>query len=269
MKISRAASGRALLLAGMFIAGPAHAALCALTGGSILPNAGTCAEVSAKVFTRFGGSGGNPIPPSYGFSPGPGSSNAVIADTGGDASAIASADFGLLRLTATSNVGTPDPATFALARAVAAFADVGTIALPGALPGDPVQAFVTLDIEGSHNNDVSGILDAHLNIGRFYNLTRPANGVYRFSTRVGDVVSVALGLSIFADASSTNPFSIAAYGNSARLHIDFDDASAYFDAASGHDYRTASVVPLPASLSLFMLGAGALVTAVRRRRTVT
>jgi hypothetical protein len=120
------------------------------------------AEVSAKILTSSGGNEGNPIPPNYGFSPGSGSANAIAADTGGDASATVVADLGVLRVTAQSNVGTPDPATTALARATAAFADAGAVTKPGGTLGDPVHAFVTVQIEGAHNNDVSGISDAHL-----------------------------------------------------------------------------------------------------------
>jgi uncharacterized repeat protein (TIGR01451 family) len=223
--------------------------VCGLTGGSIFPSSGTCAEVSAKVLTSTGGTEGNPIPPNYGFSPGSGTANAIAADTDGDAAATAIAQLGLLRLTAQSTVGTPDPGTAALARATAAFADSGTITLPGGTAGDLVHAVVTVNIQGAHNNGVSGIFDAHLNVGSIYNVDFP-NGVYRFDAHIGDIIPISLGLSIFADASYLNPFSLADYGNSAHLFIDFQEPGVYFNSVSGHDYSSTAAGLPEADLSI-------------------
>jgi len=259
--------GGAFLFFGLVASFPTQAAVCGLTGGSIFPNSGTCAEVSAKVLTATGGFEGNPIPPNYGYSPGSGTANAIAGDTGGDATATAIAQLGLLRLTAQSSVGTPDPHTVALARATAAFADTGKITLSGGTLGDLVHAFVTVDIQGTHNNGVSGIMDAHLNVGNIYSVNFP-NGVYQFNAHIGDIIPISLGLSIFADASYLNPFSVANYGNSAHFYFDFQEPGVYFNSVSGHDYSLAAAVPEADTWAMLLAGLSLVGLMAKRRKQV-
>jgi hypothetical protein len=243
---------------------PAYAVVCGLTGGSIFPNgsSGTCAEVSATVNDGIVGSQGNPIPFNYGFSPGSGTVSVINAGTGLDASASVTADIGTLHLFATSSDSASNRNSFASARAGAAFADTGTVTLPGVAFGTPVQAMVTVAIEGSHTLNAGFGPDVpHLNVGNFINTDGPS-GTYIFETTVGAVIPLSLGLEIFADSSTASTSNTADYSNTAQLFFDFAEAGAFFSADSGHNYSSIAInpsaTPLPAALPLFASGLGAL-----------
>ena len=262
-----------VLLSGVMIANPAQAVVCSLTGGTIFPQSGTCAEVSAGVFSSGVGFEGTPIPPNYAFSPAGGSAAAIASGNGVDASATAIAEMGLLRLTANSSALGGVSGSFARARAAAAFSDSGTIAMPGGIYGQVVHAFVTVFIEGSHSLIAGFGPDVpHLNIGNIYNVDYP-NGVYAFDAHIGDFVTVSLGMQIFADASPANPLQFAAYGNTIHLFFDFAEPGAYYNSVSGHDYSSAAIapppVPLPAAFPLFAAGLSALGFAGWRKRRNT
>jgi hypothetical protein len=253
--------GGAFLFFGLLASGPAQAAICGVTGGSIFPYSGTCAEVRAAAGDQFGGFEGNPIPPNYGYSPVGGTANVIAGYGAGDATATANAQLGLLRLTAQSSYGSTDPNAFAFAEATAAFADAGTITLPGGTIGDLVHAFVTVDIQGTKSGGSLGIIDSHLNFknstpGNIYNnfgVDFP-NGVYQFDAHIGDDVYVSLGFTIFSAASTMFPFSSADYGNSAHVYLDFQEPGVYFNSVSGHDYSSAAAVPEPSNVLLLAVG---------------
>jgi hypothetical protein len=245
---------------------PANAVICGLTGGSIFNNdlnSGTCAEVNA--FINDGSEGasttqGNPIPPSYGFSPTSGTATVINAGTNLDASATVTAEIGALHLFAQSSDGGSNPNSFALARATAAFADTGTVTLPGAAFGTPVHATVTVAIEGSNTLGTAGFGPdvPHLNVGNFINVDNP-NGTYSFDTTVGALIALSLGVEIFADSSISSRNNIADYSNTARLFFDFAEPGAFFSADSGHVYSSDVIAtPVPAALPLFATGLGAL-----------
>jgi hypothetical protein len=256
-------AGLALAL-GWLSSFPAYAAVCGLTGGSIFPNpSGTCAEVSALVNDGTFGSAGTPIPFNYGYSPASGTVSVVIAGgTGLDASASVTAEIGTLHLFATSSDLGSNSSSFASARASAAFADTGTVALPGAVFGTAVHAIVTVAIDGSHSSNAGFGPDIpHLNVGNFINVDGP-NGTYFFDTTVGAVIPLSLGLEIFADSSIFSTINTADYSNTAQLFFDFTEAGAFFSADSGHNYSSAAIgpstTPIPAALPLFATGLGAL-----------
>jgi hypothetical protein len=251
-----------VLLSGVTLANPAQAVVCGLTGGSIFPQSGTCAEVYAGVFSSGVGFEGTSIPPNYGFSPTGGSAATIAGGNGVDANATAIADMGLLRLTANASTLGGVSGSFARARAAAAFSDNGTIAMPGGIYGQLVHAFVTVFIEGSHSLIAGFGPDVpHLNVGNIYNVDYP-NGVYAFDAQIGDFLTVSLGMQIYADASPANPLQFAAYGNTIHLFFDFVEPGAYYNSVSGHDYSSAAItppaVPLPAAFPLFAVGLGAL-----------
>jgi len=252
------------LALGLLSSFPTSATVCSLTGQSILNNgpSGTCAEVSAIVNDGISGSEGNPIPFNYGFSPTSGSVSVINAGTGLDASASVTADIGTLHLFATSSDLGSNANSFAAARASAAFADTGTVTLPGVAFGTPVQAMVTVAIEGSHTLNAGFGPDVpHLNVGNFINTDFPT-GTYFFNTTVGAVISLSLGLQIFADSSTSSTINTADYSNTAQLFFDFADAGAFFSADSGHNYSSVAIdpsaTPIPAALPLFASGLGAL-----------
>jgi hypothetical protein len=258
------------LLSGVMVASPAQSAVCSLTGSTIYPQSGTCAEAYAGVSSGGIGFEGTPIPPNYAFSPAGGSAAAIAAGNGADATATAVADMGLLRLTASSSDLGGGSGSFAHARAAAAFVDSGTVSMPGGVYGELVHAFVTVFIEGSHSLYAGFGPDVpHLNIGSIYNVDYPS-GVYAFDAHIGDFVTVSLGMQIFADASPANPLQFAAYGNTIHLFFDFAEAGVYYDSVSGHDYGSAAIapppVPLPAAFPLFAAGLGALGVAGWRKR---
>jgi hypothetical protein len=251
------------LALGLLSSFPAHAVVCGLTGGSIFPNgpSGTCAEVSATVNDGIVGSQGNPIPFNYGFSPASGTVSVIIAGTGLDASASVNAEIGTLHLLAASSDFGSNVNSFAAARASAAFADTGTVTLPGAVFGTPVQAMVTVAIEGSHTLNAGFGPDVpHLNVGSFINTDFPS-GTYIFTTTVGAVIPLSLGLQIFADSSVFSTSNTADYSNTAQLFFDFAQVGAFFSADSGHNYSSAAVepsaTPVPAALPLFASGLSA------------
>jgi hypothetical protein len=252
-----------VLAVGLLSSFPANAVVCGLTGGSIFPNSsGTCAEVSATVFDGFSGSQGTPIPFNYGFSPAAGTVSVITAGTSLNASASVTADIGTLHLFATSSDFGSNPNSFASARASAAFVDTGTVTLPGAAFGTVVQAMVTVAIEGSHTSVAGFGPDVpHLNVGNFINTDGPS-GTYFFSTTVGAVIPLSLGLQIFADSSIFSASNTADYSNTAQLFFDFAEAGAFFSAISGHNYSSVAVdpsaTPIPAALPLFASGLGAL-----------
>jgi len=250
------------LAVGLLSSFPANAAVCGLTGGSIFPNpTGTCAEVSAIVSDGFSGSEGTPIPPNYGYSPASGTASVIAGGTGVDASASVTAEIGTLHLFATSSDLGSNVSSFAAARASAAFADTGTVTLPGAAFGTPLQAMVTVAIEGSHTSHAGFGSDVpHLNVGNFG--ADSPTGTYFFNTTVGAVIALSLGLEIFADSSTSSTINTADYSNTAQLFFDFAEAGAFFSAVSGHNYSSAAIgpsaTPVPAALPLFASGLGAL-----------
>jgi hypothetical protein len=260
-----------VLLCSITIANPAQAVVCSLTGATIYPQTGTCAEVYAGVFSGGIGSEGTPIPPNYAYSPTGGSAAAIATGTGVDASATAFADLGILRLTANSSDFGGGSGSFTRARAAAAFADSGIVSLHGGVFGELVHAIVTVFIEGDHSLVAGFGPDVpHLNVGNIYNVDNP-NGAYAFDTHIGDIVTLSLGMQIFADASPGNPLQFAAYGNTIHLFFDFLEPGAYYNSVSGHDYSsgalTPSPVPLPAALPLFAAGLSAMgVVGWRRKR---
>lgn len=251
------------LAVGLLSSFPAYAVVCGLTGGSIFPNSsGTCAEVSATVFSGTSGSEGTPIPPNYGYSPTSGTASVIAGGTGVDASASVTAEIGTLHLFASSSDLGSNANSFAVARASAAFADTGTVTLFGAAFGTPVQAMVTVAIEGSHTSNAGFGPDVpHLNVGNFINTDFPT-GTYFFNTSVGAVISLSLGLQIFADSSTSSTINTADYSNTAQLFFDFAEAGAVFSAVSGHNYSSVAIdpsaTPVPAALPLFASGLGAL-----------
>jgi hypothetical protein len=256
-------AGLALAL-GLLSSFPAYAVVCGLTGGSIFPNpSGTCAEVSAIVNDGVNlGSQGNPTPFNYGFSPTSGTVSVIIAGTSLDASASVTAEIGTLHLFATSSDLGSNSSSFASARASAAFADTGTVTLPGAAFGTAVHASVTVAIDGSHTLVAGFGPDIpHLNVGNFINVDGP-NGTYFFNTTVGAVIPLSLGLEIFADSSILSKINTADYSNTAQLFFDFTESGAFFSADSGHNYSSAAIgastTPVPAALPLFASGLGAL-----------
>ena len=101
----------------------------------------------------------------------------------------------------------------------------------------------------------------HLNVNNIYNVDYPSE-VYEFDTYIGAIVTVSLGMQIFADASPANPLQFAAYGNTIHLFFDFAEPGAYYNSVSGHDYGSAAIapppVPLPAAFPLLAAGLGAL-----------
>lgn len=268
-------TGGAFLFFGLLASFPAQAVVCGITGGSIFPYSGTCAEVRAAAGDNFGGYEGNPIPPNYGYSPGSGTANVIASYGAGDASATASAQLGLLRLTAQATYGSTDPNAFANAEATAAFADVGTITLPGGTIGDLVHAFVTVDIQGTKSGGSIGIRDSHLNFqnstpGNIYNnfgVNFP-NGVYQFDAHIGDDVYFSLGFTIEASASTMFPFSSADYGNSAHFYLDFQEPGVYFNSVSGHDYSSAAAVPEADTWAMLLAGLSLVGFMAKRRKQV-
>jgi len=244
---------------------PAYAVVCSLTGQSILNSgpSGTCAEVSAAVNDGvFGTTQGNPIPFNYSFSPTSGTVTVLNAGKSLDASATVTAEVGALHLFATSSDSNSNPNSFAHANATAAFADTGTVMLPGVAVGTPIQAMVTVTIEGSHTPNTAGFGPdvPHLNVGNF-GVDNPS-GTYFINTTVGALLSLSLGLEIFADSSIFSPNNTADYSNTALLFIDFAEAGAFFSADSGHNYSSAAIgasaTPVPAALPLFASSLGAL-----------
>jgi hypothetical protein len=221
---------------------------------------GTCAEVSTQVNDGTVGSAGTPIPPNYGYSPTSGTVSVIGGGTGLDASASVTAEIGTLHLFATSSDLGSNPSSFASAHAIAAFADTGTVTLPGVASGTTVHAIVTVAIDGSHTSNAGfGPDTPHLNVG-LINVDYP-NGTYFFDTTVGALISLSLGLEIYADSSTSSTINTADYSNTAHLFFDFTEAGAFFSADSGHNYSSAaapSAVPLPAALPLFATGLGAL-----------
>jgi len=260
-------TGGAFLFFGLLASFPAQAVVCGITGGSIFPYSGTCAEVRAQASDGFGGYEGNPIPPNYGYSPGSGTANVIAGYGAGDASATASAQLGLLRLTAQATYGSTDPNASAFAEATAAFADAGEIALPGGTIGDLVHAFVTVDIQGTNSGGSLGIIDSHLNVGNIYNVDFP-NGVYQFDAHIGDNVYVTLGFTIYAGASVLFPFSVADYGNSAHFYFDFQEPGVYFNSVSGHDYSSAAAVPEADTWAMLLAGLSLVGFMAKRRKQV-
>lgn len=255
-------AGLALAL-GLLSSFPAYAVVCGLTGGSIFPNpSGTCAEVSAQVNDGTIGSAGTPIPPNYGYSPASGTVSVIAGGTGLDASASVTAEIGTLHLFATSSDLGSNASSFAGARASAAFADTGTVTLPGAAFGTTVHAIVTVAIDGSHTSNAGfGPDSPHLNVGSYYNVDYPT-GTYDFITTVGALIPLSLGLQIYADSSFYSKINTADYSNTAHLFFDFTEAGAFFSADSGHNYSSAAIgpstTPVPAALPLFATGLGAL-----------
>lgn len=137
------------------------------------------------------GSAGTPIPPNYGYSPASGTVSVIAGGTGLDASASVTAEIGTLHLFATSSDLGSNASSFASARASAAFADTGTVTLPGAALGTSVQAIVTVAIDGSHTlNAGFGPDFPHLNVGSFINADFPS-GTYFFNTTVGAVIPLS------------------------------------------------------------------------------
>jgi hypothetical protein len=256
--IAQIGIARVVLVLGLLAAGPVQAVVCSITGSTIFPNAGTCAEVSAQVGNRFGGSAGTPIPPNYAYSPSGGTANVIAGGQGGEATATASAQPGTLRLTTRAQQGDADPTAYAQANATAAFADVGIIELAGGTLGDPVTAIVTISIEGTTFGQAF-LNDAHFNFSSLREGNLENNfgvdfpqGVYQFSAHVGDEVLLSLGFSIDATGSTINgfPLSFAEYGNSAHLYFDFLESGVSFQSNSGHDYSSAAVVPAPPAVWL-------------------
>jgi hypothetical protein len=194
------------------------------------------------------------------------------AGTDLDASASVTADIGALHLLAKSSDSNSNLESFASAHAIGAFADTGTVELPGALAGTPLHAIVTVAIDGFHTLNAGFFDGPHLNVGNFINIDS-AFGSYSFDTFVGAVLPLSLGIEIFADSSVVSPVNFADYSNTAHLFFDFTETSAFFSADSGHNYSSAAVtpiatpIPVPATLSLFASGLVGLALLGRRKKT--
>jgi hypothetical protein len=263
------------------VPGLAISATCLAYAPTTFPDMGTCVSVSA--FTVDGGvvTIGSPSPPTGGSTPGPSATSALAGGAGLEARASASADAGLLRLTATTSDYSGSDGSSASARAAAGFADLGEIVLPGAKAGDLVHGTVKVAISGaSIGNAGIGPARSHLNVawlnssggfgGSLFSAEPPVGGTFDFTSRVGYSLFVSLGLEVFADATPFFPSAAADYGHTTRLFIDFATPGAFVDAVSGHDYRSSpvapSAVPLPASFLLLLAGLGALLTGRKRTK---
>jgi hypothetical protein len=134
------------------------------------------------------------------------------------------------------------------------------------LTGTLVNATATVNIDGASTGVTAGILHSKLIISSnlrntLINADFP-NGTYSLSLRIGEILTVFLGLEVFADSGKSYPFAHADYGHSAKFFLDFADERVTFDSVGQHDYRTnvalPSETPLPAALPLFATGLGAM-----------
>ncbi len=258
------------LLLGPF---PVYAALCAMNT-TVGAASATCGEVFTFGTVEFESFVGLPSPGGQNFVKGPAGGTAVSIGLAPMVSGIgtASAQVGLLRATAVSLYSNADRNGFISTRVTTTFTDTGPITAVGLAAGTVVHATATWGIDGTASRG-AGILSSALLIGSNLNnnlLGLSLSPIYHFDLHVGEIVTLFLGLQVFADASFSTPAATADYGHSARLFLDFAESGVRFDSMSQHDYRTGAIpTPVPAAFPLFAAGLGALrVVAKRRKRSV-
>ena len=236
----------------------------------------TCGSVSIIGLASFSDIFGTVVAQDFNRGPEGGTAIAVALAPDVAATGTASAQAGLLRLTAESSYTNADRSGFIHTRSRATFSDLGTVSAVGLAAGTLVHATATVTIDGTATRN-AGLLAApalliasDLNANLIAGL--PPATIYHLNLHVGEVVTVFLGLSVFADASFSQSVSAADFGHSARFFLDFEEEGVVFAAESQHDYRTGALpptgeVPIPGALPLFASALGGLgLTAYRRKR---
>ena len=255
--------GGVFLVLGLLASGSAQASECSVTGGSIGLTSGTCGYVAARAQNQYYQNLGVPFPTNYGYAP-TGSASVLAEGYGGEGVATVSTSPGQLHVYARASEGSSLDNANANASAIAAMAEGGIIDSPGGTLGDPVHAIVTLDVEGTLSGQAflydshfyfssthEGSIENNFSADRLIDPNVPK--VLTFTAHIGDDAFLEFGLEVQAVGAygfGHSPFSLADFGNTGRLFIDFEEEGVSFKSNSGHDYSSAAAVPAPPAVWL-------------------